>query len=221
MKLPTWIKKRDATIEELREQLTAAEKAHGDAERAVISAELLFDEEGSPATEKALTSARDLERSTGEHLARARRLLEGATARAAEERLAAIRKERDERVVRVSDDSERERLFDRLVAAWRSVAEADAAYVAHQVERGRELDAIGKLDRELSEIVRREPFRVEPLRFEIAARLEESLRNIPYDDRRQVVVRSLMEILDPHNIRNGAMFGTSPTGIAEDPPSAA
>jgi len=74
MSLGNWLRSREATLEELREQVTGAEGAYADALTAVATAQAAFDESGSDAAAKALLRAREAAGLAGEQIERAKRL---------------------------------------------------------------------------------------------------------------------------------------------------
>ncbi|MEO7037659.1 MAG: hypothetical protein ABI548_27120 [Polyangiaceae bacterium] len=102
MKLPWTPKPRNASLEELREQLAHATVTHADAQRATASAQAAFDDAGDTTAEKALTTARAAEQSAGEHLARAQRLAAAAEGQRQADERAELQRKRDELAAKVS-----------------------------------------------------------------------------------------------------------------------
>ncbi len=95
MKLPTWLRPRTATLEELRAQHDAALQAHSDALAAVPPAEQAFDDAGDDGAAKSLRAARETVAWASEHVRRAQRLIDDAEAtRQAADRVA-LEKRRD------------------------------------------------------------------------------------------------------------------------------
>jgi len=84
MSIANWLRGREASLTELKEQASAASDAHGEALAGVDAAEHEFDDKGTDAAAKSLQKAREVASLAGEHVARARRLLEAGEARAAE-----------------------------------------------------------------------------------------------------------------------------------------
>lgn len=92
-----WIKRRTATLTELQAQHESAASACSAAETSVQAAQAAFDDDGSDTCARALAKARESADLTREHLSRARRLLDEASAKAAAE----LRAQREARLAEV------------------------------------------------------------------------------------------------------------------------
>jgi len=135
-----WVRrKKDATIDGLVEQMQHAEQAHRYAEQAVADAERQFDDDGSDRSAKALTEARDHERTTAEHLRRARRLISNRVAELAESVIIKHRNEQQRLRGPVTDEL-RERYAE---------AEAKVNAAAEELDRARR--HLGGIDRQLDD----------------------------------------------------------------------
>ncbi len=81
----SWLRKSEATVPELKEQVTAAEAEHERAQAALATAKDAFDADGSEKSLKFLHAATEAASHAALHLDRAQRLLERGEARDAEE----------------------------------------------------------------------------------------------------------------------------------------
>ena len=131
MRMP-WIRSAHASVDELNEQVTAAQAALVSARAGVADAQASFDSQGSSAAAEALRLARDAERDAVEHVARASRLLAAATAPSA----IAERRTRERRMTELrsllADTIEERTLLDAEIAAWRAVVDTRVARHEHE-----------------------------------------------------------------------------------------
>ena len=138
MSLGNWLRSREATLEELREQVTGAEGAYADALEAVSAAQASFDESGSDATAKALLRARQEASLAEEHVGRAKRILEAGEARAAEverQRLIARKAELESKLTATAVKAEAAPFVEEEFGLLLEVAKCRARRIA----RGQEL----------------------------------------------------------------------------------
>jgi hypothetical protein len=110
-----WLKKSEATVPELKEQVTAAEAEHERAQTALAAAKDAFDADGSDKSLKFLHAATEAASHSQLHLDRAKRLLIQGEARDAEEqrrvlleRLATAKRDLEDALAREQPLIERE-----------------------------------------------------------------------------------------------------------------
>jgi len=133
MKIPDWLKRRDATVEELQEQLDGARTDLAAATEAVVAARARFKDD--PSALKAVTAARQAEVEAEEHVTRAEGMLDEAKAKRAADERDELERKKAELQARLDDHSEEEELLDREVQAWGRVAAARLARREHNLRR--------------------------------------------------------------------------------------
>ena len=141
MSLGNWLRGREATVEEFREQLSGAETAHADALTAVSAAQVAFDETGSDTAAKALLRAKGEAGLAEEHVARARRLLAAGEDRAAEverQRLLARKAELESKLTATALKTEAVPFDEAELGLLLEVAK----FRARRIARGSELQAL-------------------------------------------------------------------------------
>lgn len=197
MKLPNWIRPRDASLDELQAQLEAARGAHSKAETAHLQVRERFDTD--PSTEREFLAARDQLVLSEEHVARAERLLEAAKAKAAAERRAQLEARRAEL---------QEQLAGGVLAARRRPgAEAEAAALLTAVDaRMRRLALEQEIRRaehelhavrlELGEESRPPEGSVSPFVHDVRELVQDALRQAGGDPYRQRALMALGAYLD-------------------------
>lgn len=148
MKLPKWMKRGDASLEQLEGQHAQAQKLVDSATVAVATAEDAFD--ADPGQEQALLDARTAEQSAREHLARAERLLAKKRAEVAEAR----RAELERRKAELEAGLTRLAIYDELEPTLNREVELICELVELRVQRVAKRREVQGRERELASVAR-------------------------------------------------------------------
>jgi hypothetical protein len=195
MKFSFLPKPKEATVPDLRHQLSAAQDAHQAAQDAVSAAELALDEAPSDLALKALRRAREAETEAADLVAHCRRMLA-----AGEEREAAAEQERlRARLADIEADHARGR--EQITGLTAAEADAFSAVADARLRRRRHLEGLRELRAEmrrirlaLGETPEDMPLRdldVDPPLGPVASRLLEESRGLPAEDHRAGYLRDL------------------------------
>jgi hypothetical protein len=122
----TWIKPKEASTEELEDQLKAAKGSHLAAVEAVAAAQDAFDADGDDNAAKALAKAREVAEYATEHLCRAERLLAAARERAAAAERAELERLEVELKAKRLDHGRDDELVNEIVQVCERLIDAQA-----------------------------------------------------------------------------------------------
>jgi hypothetical protein len=144
--IPKWLKNKNASLAELKQQLEGAREAQATAIEAVASAQADFD--ADPSTQRKLVEAQDAERATLLHVQRAERLLADAQARTDAEERARL----EHRAAELREQLSHEQLKRKRAAGYAEEVEALRAAIEARAKRVTTEEQIAQLERELKQV---------------------------------------------------------------------